>query len=245
MGSLGNRIVGIYFDFFGTLIDALYAQQWIWTQIFKRLGKEIHPTDPRILIGMHHQWKECDRLLEEEGIIYPQFTQEDRTRLNQIMLDQFAVKHENAANIITEEFQTNFFQGYRLNNGCKATLEQIKAQNIKIGLFTNGDQVKVQTKLKELGIFHLFDIFIHSGDYGYHKNDNEMFQIAIQAMNPENPKQLIHVGDDLEMDIKMAKKTGMIPILFDVLQECSFPGVRIIHTFPEILDVLSVYRSFK
>lgn len=237
------KIKGIYFDFFGTLIDALYAQQWIWARILRRLGIIIHLSDPRIKSGLKKRWKELERLKIEENKIYSDIDSADRERINEIMLIEFGIKHEEANSIINEEFENNFFKGYRLNTGCKETLEKLKQQNIKIGLNTNGDRLKVQKKLKELGIFPYFAVFIHSHDYNYEKNNIELYQIALKEMNVKDPKQVIHVGDDWEMDFLMAKKIGMIPVLFDSLNE--YPNVHClkIKKLPEILNLINSKHS--
>ena len=50
-----KNILGVYFDFFGTLIDSRYAISTVWSQIAKKLGKEISPEDERIQKGILKQ----------------------------------------------------------------------------------------------------------------------------------------------------------------------------------------------
>jgi len=229
-------IIGVYFDFFGTLIDSLYAITNIWSRIAKRFRMEIEYDDPRIRAGIEKQWEEADKL----GKNYIDISTEEWDILNSFVLETIGVKSEGSSEIVSEEFldQLSRFKNFRLYPGCRETLEQIKAKNIKIGLHTHGPRERVQSKMKELKIFEFFDIFIHTQDFGYNKSNIEVYQIALGAMAPNDPDKIFHVGDDIELDVEMAKKIGMIPILFDPYNLYSLKDVRIIRELPEILKYL-------
>ena len=115
--NLTKDIVGVYFDFFGTLIDSNFAVFSMWSRIAKRLGKEIEYDDPRILAGMQKQWEEADKL----GKYYIYFSKEDWDFLNTFVLDKMGIKSEGTSEIISEEFEKNFFEVFRLYPGCKET----------------------------------------------------------------------------------------------------------------------------
>ena len=229
-------IIGVYFDFFGTLIDSLYAITNIWSRIAKRLGKEIASDDPRILAGMQKQEEEITKL----GKLYLNLSEEEWKSLNKVVLDTIGVKIEGSNEITSEEFLREFRTGinFRLYPGCRETLEQIKAKNFKIGLHTHGPRERVQSKMKELKIFEFFDIFIHTEEFGYNKTHIEVYQIALDAMETRHPDKILHVGDDIEMDVNMAQKIGMAPILFDPYNQYSLEDIRVIRELPEILKYL-------
>ncbi|MHA2471806.1 MAG: HAD family hydrolase [Promethearchaeota archaeon] len=230
-------IIGVYFDFFGTLIDSEFAITNIWSRITKRLGKEISYDDPRIRIGLQKQREEAEKL-QLKGTSYMNFSQEDWDYLNTFVLDTIGISSEGTSEIISEEFNEHFFDVYRLYPECKETLEQIKAKNIKIGLHTHAPREKCQLRLKEVQIYELFDIFIHTQDYGYNKSHIEVYQIALDAMETDDPKKILHVGDSLDFDVKMAIKVGMTPIHFNPYNEPSLKNVRNITKLPEILQFL-------
>ncbi|MFW9896565.1 MAG: HAD family hydrolase [Candidatus Thorarchaeota archaeon] len=141
--------------------------------------------------------------------------------------------------MISEEFNDkNFFKFYRLYPGCRETLVEIKARYIKIGLLTHAARERCQQNMKELKIFEFFDIFIHTQDYGYNKSHIEIYQIALDAMETSNPEQIFHVGDNLDLDVKMAQKVGMTPILFDPNKEYSLKDIIVINEMPELLKIL-------
>jgi HAD superfamily hydrolase (TIGR01549 family) len=230
-------IIGVYFDFFGTLIDSEFAIASIWSRITKRLGKEINYDDPRIKEGVQKQREEAEKL-QLKGKSYMTFSQNDWDYLNSFVLDSIGVRSEGTSEIISEEFNENFFEVYRLYPGCRETLTQIKAKNIKIGLHTHAPSEKCQQKMKELQIFEFFDIFIHTQDYGYNKSQIQVYQIALNAMETDDPKKILHVGDSLDFDVKMAIKVGITPILFDPNKEYSLRDINVINELPEILKFL-------
>jgi HAD superfamily hydrolase (TIGR01549 family) len=230
-------IIGVYFDFFGTLIDSRYAITNIWSRIAKRLGMDINYDDPKIWAGIQKQWEEVDKLADKLGKNYMDFSREERDELNSIVLDTIGIKSEGTTEIV-EEFRENFIKFCRLYPGCRETLKQIKAKNIKIGLHTHGSRENVQSKMKELNIFEFFDIFIHTQEFGYNKSHIEVYQIALGAMAPNDPDKIFHVGDNIDLDVKMAQKIGMIPILFDPYNFYTVEDVRIIRELPEILKFL-------
>ncbi|MHA2183272.1 MAG: HAD family hydrolase, partial [Promethearchaeota archaeon] len=180
-------IIAIYFDFFGTLVDSRYAISNIWSRIAKKLGKEIEYEDPIILEGMQKQREEAEKLKERLNINYMNYSQEDWDYLNSFVLGIIGVDSEGTSEIISEEFDKFFFEYYRLYPGCRETLEQIKAKNIKIGLHKHAHREPCQLKLKDLKIFEFFEIFIHTSDYGYNKSNLEVYQIALNAMKTNDP----------------------------------------------------------
>jgi len=88
-----------------------------------------------------------------------------------------------------------------------------------------------------------FDIFILAADLSLNKSQIEVYERAFKVMNVENPEKIIHVGDDLIMDVRMAGQIGMIPILFDPINEYTsheydLRDVIVIKDLPEILKHL-------
>ena len=242
-------IQGMYFDFFGTIIDSNYTLTNIWSRIAKKLGTEINPGDERIREGMLDQYKEFDKLTKEPNRLVTTFTFNDLTEeeihtLNLIVLSAMGVEAKASKVIITEEFEYEFRnrRSFRLNPGCKETLEQVKSTGIKLGILSNGSK-RLKTDLEKFGILELFDIFILAADLGLNKSRIEVYENALKAMNIESPEKIVHVGDNPFMDIKMAQRVGMVPILLDPNnefspQEYDLGDVIIINELPEILQYL-------
>ncbi len=234
--KMTKDIVGVYFDFFGTLIDSRYTLTNIWSRIAKRLGVEISYDDPRIWEGIRIQEEENTRL----GKFFFDFTKEERFRLYTYVLDAMGVEREGAEKAIPEEFEREFSIGttFRLYPGCRETLEKIHDKDIKIGLITHASSKLCKTTMKRLGIFGLFDFFILSESVGYNKSQIEIYEIALSKMNTESPEKIMHVGDDLLLDVQMAQKVGMTPIFFDPQKRHAVDDIITISEFPDILKHL-------
>ena len=74
---------------------------------------------------------------------------------------------------------------------------------------------------------------------GYKKDEIEFYEIALEKMSVDDPKKIMHVGDDLYFDVRMAQKIGMTPILFDPRREHDVEDVITIHDLSEVLQCLS------
>ena len=181
-----KNILGVYFDFFGTLIDSRYAITYVWSQIAKKLGKEIRPDDERIWKGMlkqneaYHKLKEkYDRMGEPWGVP----SSEEMEKLNKIVLDTIGVEKKGSHMIIEEEFEQKLRTGnfFRLNPGCKDTLEEISNRGIKLGILANGSSRSGKKNLDRLGILDFFKIFIFAKDLGYNKSQIEVYHRALEA----------------------------------------------------------------
>jgi len=237
MNTMIDKFEGIYFDFYGTLIDSKYSLTHVWSRIAKRLGVEIDYKDSRIWQGVLKQWKFYD----EKDYHHNKPTQEQTKELNKIVLDAMGVKVE-PGEVVAEEFKNEFMTGksFRLNPNCKTTLEQIKSLDLKIGLLSHASPDLCKPVLEKFNLMKYFDIFVLTSEIetGYMKDEIKVYEIALERMKVDDPKKIMHVGDDLNFDVKMAKKIGMIPILFDPRKERSIKDVIIIHDLSEILFYL-------
>jgi HAD superfamily hydrolase (TIGR01549 family) len=228
-------IIGVYFDFYGTLIDSKYSLTHVWSKIAKRLGIEIAYDDPRIWKGVLEQWRSYD----ERDYHHNEPTEEQKKDLNKIVLDAMGVEAE-PGKVVAEEFKNEFMTGksFRLNPNCKTTLEQISSQNIKIGLLSHASPSLCKPVLEKFGLLKYFDIFVLTEDTGYKKDEIEIYEIALEKMGVNEPEKVVHVGDDLHFDVQMAQEIGMIPILYDPRREHSIEDVITVYDLSEVLHYL-------
>ncbi len=226
-------IVGVYFDLFGTLIDSYHTLTIIWSRIAKRLGTDITPEDPRIWEGILRQIKEAKRLTKPWVVL----SSKEMHKLNINVLDAMGVDRKASKVIIAGEFEREFRNGttFRLNPGCKKTLEKIYNLNMKTGVLTNASSMLCKARMDELGIIEFFDLFIHADEVGYNKSHIEIYEIALEAMSTKYPEKVLHIGDDPLMDALMAQKVGMTPILLDPYNLHSLDNVIKIRKLPELL----------
>ncbi|NPD87916.1 MAG: HAD-IA family hydrolase [Asgard group archaeon] len=227
---------GIYFDFFGTLVDGRHSITSVWSRIAQKLGKEIEPSDPRILQGMQEQNEVAATMSDN----YMNFTIVQRKKLNTIVLKAMGINQEASESFVNEEFKQEFSTGkaFRLNPNCRTTIEQIHALNLKIGLISHASPSLCKTVLERFGLLKFFEIFVLTEDTGYNKSQIEIYEIALKAMNANNPEKIVHVGDDLKMDVRMAQKVGMIPIFFNPYNLHEVEDVITITDLSEVLQHL-------
>ena len=69
--------------------------------------------------------------------------------------------------------------------------------------------------LRSLGIQEHFSFVITSRGFGRAKPSPEIFQEALLEAGVTDPQQAMHVGDDMERDIRGARKAGMRGLLLD------------------------------
>ena len=94
------------------------------------------------------------------------------------------------------------------------TIQALKEQGYLLGVVSNGPSVLQNKKLDTAGIRDLFDVVAVSGDYGIHKPDRRLFDLAAQKLNVPN-EACLFVGDHPVNDIKGALGAGMQAIWMD------------------------------
>ncbi len=99
-----------------------------------------------------------------------------------------------------------------LEDDALQTIQQLKAQGYKLGIFSNaGDDKDVQTQVTSFGIRPHFDFVLTSAACFYRKPHARAFEIALARWNIP-PEEAAMVGDSLQADIFGAKNLGMTTI---------------------------------
>ncbi|MBQ6443292.1 MAG: TIGR02253 family HAD-type hydrolase [Methanosphaera sp.] len=84
----------------------------------------------------------------------------------------------------------------------------LKSQGYKVGLITNGKQLKQWEKLVRLGVYPFFDDVVTSESVGVEKPDPEIFNIAMERLNVTAGTSLM-IGNNFDVDIVGACNSGM------------------------------------
>lgn len=98
-------------------------------------------------------------------------------------------------------------------------IEKLKNAGIKTAIVTNitSDRLYSQRKkLDSLGIQHLFDTVIYSGEIGIHKPDRRIFDYTAKLLGVSN-EQCVFVGDDPDSDVTGALNANMEAVWIDSL----------------------------
>jgi len=92
------------------------------------------------------------------------------------------------------------------------TLDALRSENYKLGIFSNaGDDKDVQELIESFGIRSYFDFVLTSAACFYRKPHPRTFELALAHWNA-TPEEAAMIGDSLEADIVGAKQAGMTAI---------------------------------
>jgi putative hydrolase of the HAD superfamily len=83
-----------------------------------------------------------------------------------------------------------------------------------LAVVTDAQSAYARSELHKVGLLGYFDPIVVSGDHGYRKPDQRLFQLALDgmAMAAENT---LYVGNDMYRDIYGAREAGLSTVMFD------------------------------
>ena len=101
---------------------------------------------------------------------------------------------------------------WQLESDAVETLETLKSEHYKLGIFSNaGDDKDVQHLVESFGIRGYFDFVLTSAACFYRKPHPRAFEIALARWNA-TPAEAAMIGDSLDADILGAKQVDMTAI---------------------------------
>ena len=126
-------------------------------------------------------------------------------------------------------------------------LQYLKNKDVKIGVLSNFDE-RLPTVLKELGVDHYFQFILASRNTKWYKPLPQIFHHAVAMVTQCSPVDVIHVGDNLELDYKAARNAGIDAYLLlrepsdtkiDDLIQSDVPEHKIITNLEQLCNLLS------
>jgi putative hydrolase of the HAD superfamily len=208
-------IKAIFFDWFNTLAHYYPPREELESQALKELGFDISPKD--LSYGMYLG----DKLMYEENARIPirQRSREEQTQLY-TRFHRTVLKEANLTaaddvvlKLLKRMLQLNDSMKFILFDDVSATLKELKARRLKLGLLTNL-QSEVNSVCRVLGIADYLDFTVTSAEAGADKPQPPIFLKALQLAHV-NAAEAIHVGDQYQNDVLGARKVGISPILLD------------------------------
>jgi HAD superfamily hydrolase (TIGR01549 family) len=106
----------------------------------------------------------------------------------------------------TQELKQEKIERTRAEGDIETVLSTL-AEEIQLGILTNGSGDIQRGKLERYGIEHFFDSILISGELDTMKPEDEIFQRAINALPAE---QHVYIADRLAFDIVPARQNGII-----------------------------------
>jgi putative hydrolase of the HAD superfamily len=129
-----------------------------------------------------------------------------------------------------DEFDPHFDELFEVFRGEAWTLfpetvpvlSSLKGLGYTLGIISNFDS-RVYDVMKGLGIYEYFDVLVISSEAGHAKPSHGIFSLALERSG-RDPREVIHIGDDLCNDFHGARALGIRALLLDRGGE--YAGVR-------------------
>lgn len=206
-----NRLNHIFFDLDRTLWDFETNSKAALVQIFDELKLSDHiPTFDAFykeyrIVNAEFWDKYSKGIITKADLRSGRFAQ---------TLEIFSIVNEQLSNELGERYiqvspyQTNLFPG------TKETLTELKNNDHKLHIITNGFKEVQFIKLENSGILNFFDDILCSEEVGVNKPNPLVFQKALERTSAKNTESIM-IGDDFNADVLGAEKCGIRGVLFD------------------------------
>jgi len=148
--------------------------------------------------------------------------------------------------LLTREFEPIMLQDPPLlKKGVKKTLREL-APDYQMGLISNTGVTPgriISKVLDEYDILQFFETIIYSDETGLFKPHPKMFEIPLNKFNC-SPLNAIHVGDNLESDIKGAKDYKMHAIWINDRNRPKSTEILPDYEIKQISEVIQIIQNF-
>ena len=243
-------IKGIVFDVNGTLID-IHTNEW-HSDVYRVMGNLLSyqgvVLNPEVIKDLFFRTIKEQRVASGER--QPEF---DAIGVFREIVDQHATdftralpheKREQLPRFLAEVHRAASRQRFALYPGVEETIQQLHTY-YALAIVSDAQSAYALPELNAVGLSGYFDPIIVSGDVGYRKPDQRLFEAALSAMKLE-PAEAVFVGNDLYRDVLGPQIIGMRTVFFrssDMTQEKE--GVTpdyIIYQFPELLEAVRFFE---
>ncbi|MGF1977707.1 MAG: HAD family hydrolase [Nostoc sp. CmiSLP01] len=145
---------------------------------------------------------------------------------------------DTVADTLLSEYWERYVSMCLLFNDVDECFRQL--EQWKVGVLTNGQENQQLEKLRRCGILSVLDVVITSEAVGFPKPAPEIFLHACNKMGVQ-PREIMYVGDNLELDAIAARNAGLFGVWFDRHHTDSLdsPGdVKRINRLTEVYEVV-------
>jgi putative hydrolase of the HAD superfamily len=183
----------VLFDFDGTLLDRDQSVMKFIDMQYDRLNKWVGHIPKKIYITRFIE-------LDSRGYVW-------KDKVYQQLVNEFTITGVNWEYLLQDYI-------YEFKNNCVPfpnlliMLEELKRNNIILGMITNGYGQFQMDNIKALGIEDYFETILISEWEGLKKPDIQIFKRALNQLNVES-NQSVFVGDHPENDVKASQNAGM------------------------------------
>lgn len=202
----GSSIKHLLFDLGGTLMHATGDWQIIYQQADEALVRKLSEYDIQLDAKIFRDqlkkyYNQRDKDFQETTYHFV---------LRELLKDlDYAEVAESVLRSALDAMYAVTQSNWQLENDALETLQKLKSNHYKLGIFSNaGDDKDVQQLIEKFGIQNYFDFVLTSAACFYRKPHPRAFEIALARWNI-TPKECVMIGDSLEADIYGAKALNM------------------------------------
>ncbi len=139
---------------------------------------------------------------------------EARRNIVKIALSNLEVYDENLSNGLADMFSSYRVELICLFPNSIHTLKELKAQNVKLALLTNGTSHDQRAKIDRFNLSDFFDVILVEHEVGYGKPDTRIYKLALERLGL-GAKDVWMVGDNLVWDVQAPQQLGIYSIWND------------------------------
>lgn len=199
----------LIFDLGGTLMHARASWEPIHKQADEALAQSLRLHDIKLdaklfRARLHEYYEQRDRDFQETT--YHFVLHELLSELGHAEVAESVLR--SALDALYAVTQKN----WQLENDTVETLDILRSEKYKLGIFSNaGDDKDVQDLIESFGIRSYFDFVLTSAACYYRKPHPRTFELSLAHWNA-TPEEAAMIGDSLEADIAGAKQAGLTAI---------------------------------
>lgn len=211
-------IKGLIFDLNGTLINILTDESnsdvyRVMSNLLAYQGVCLQADELKKLIAEYNQ-----KQRKESDEEYPEFAV---NRIFETILDTYGTeitkkmpkqKLRYLPQFLSEAFRAASMFRLELYPSVRPVLDELKKQ-YRMAAVSDGQTPWAVPEMQSLGLGKEFEFVLVSGDYGFRKPDQRMYEMALKKMNLL-PEEVIFVGNDMYRDVWGANQAGMRTVFF-------------------------------
>lgn len=186
-------IKAVIFDLDGTLLNRDESVKLFIETQYDRLNKLVRHIPKKKFVRRFIE-------LDDRGYVW-------KDKVYQQLVNEFEI-----TDITWEELLQDYLSQFK--NNCSSfpnlisMLEELRFNNLVLGVITNGKGHFQMDNIKAMGIEEYFDVILISEWEGIKKPDPQIFKRALDQLNVTS-NECIFVGDHPDNDIKAAQNVGM------------------------------------
>ena len=128
-------------------------------------------------------------------------------------------------------------QSWRLFPDTMATVQELKAQGLELGIISNFDS-RLFSVLRGLGLADVFDTVTISSLTRAAKPAPRIFHVALEK-HAVDPDEAVHVGDSVRDDVEGAIKAGLHAVLLDRRARVGENAGHVIQTLTQLPPLIA------